>query len=46
MVFACCFALNSPLDLVQRAQLGLQQGFRMNLWQVGGSRAGMAGVIA
>ena len=46
MVFACCFALNIPLDLVQRAQLGLQQGFRMNLWQVGGSLAGLAGVIA
>src|SRR6202051_1000346 len=45
MVFACCFALNIPLDLVQRAQLGLQQGFRMNLWQVGGSLAGLAGVI-
>ena len=46
MVFACCFALNIPLDLVQRAQLGLQQGFRMNLWQVVGSLAGLAGVVA
>lgn len=45
MVFALCFALNIPLDLVQRAQLGLQQGFRMNLWQVCGSLAGLAGVI-
>ena len=26
MVFACCFALNIPLDLVQRAQLGLAAG--------------------
>ena len=46
LVFACCFALNIPLDLVQRAQLGLQQGFRMNLWQVCGSLGGLAGVIA
>jgi O-antigen/teichoic acid export membrane protein len=46
MVFAFCFALNIPLDLVQRAQLGLQQGFRMNLWQVCGSLAGLAGVVA
>src|SRR5580698_319715 len=46
MVFAFCFALNIPLDLVQRAQLGLQQGFRMNLWQVCGSVAGLASVIA
>jgi O-antigen/teichoic acid export membrane protein len=46
MVFACCFALNIPFDLVQRAQLGLQQGFRMNLWQVCGSLGGLCGVIA
>jgi len=46
MVFAFCFTLNIPLDLVQRAQLGLQQGFRMNLWQVCGSLAGLAGVVA
>jgi O-antigen/teichoic acid export membrane protein len=45
MIFALCFALNIPLDLVQRVQLGLQQGFRMNLWQVCGSLAGLAGVI-
>jgi len=45
MVFAFCFALNIPLDLVQRAQLGLQQGFRMNLWQICGSLAGLAGVV-
>jgi O-antigen/teichoic acid export membrane protein len=46
MVFAICFALNIPLDLVQRAQLGLQQGFRMNLWQIFGSLTGLAGVVA
>ena len=46
MVFAFCFALNIPLDLVQRVQLGLQQGFRMNLWQACGSVAGLAGVVA
>jgi O-antigen/teichoic acid export membrane protein len=45
LVFACCFALNIPLDLVQRAQLGLQEGFRMNLWQVCGTLGGLAGVI-
>ncbi len=46
MVFAACFAINIPMDLVQRVQLGLQQGFRMNLWQVCGSLVGLAGVIA
>jgi O-antigen/teichoic acid export membrane protein len=45
MVFAACFALNIPLDLVQRVQWGLQQGFRMNLWQVCGSLVGLAGVV-
>lgn len=46
LVFAACFALNIPLDLVQRAQLGLQEGFRTNLWQLVGSAAALAGVIA
>lgn len=46
LVFAACFALNIPLDVVQRTQLGLQQGFRMNLWLVCGSVLGLAGVIA
>src|SRR5271163_3724157 len=46
LVFAICFSLNIPLDLVQRAQLGLQQGFRMNLWQACGSVAGLIGVVA
>ena len=46
MVFAACFALNIPLDIVQRVQWGLQQGFRMNLWQVCGSLVGLAGVVA
>lgn len=45
-VFVVCFVLNIPLDVVQRAQLGLQEGFRTNLWQIGGSMAGLAGVIA
>ena len=46
LIFAFCFVLNIPLDLVQRAQLGMQQGFRTNLWQLCGSLGGLAGVIA
>lgn len=46
MVFAVCFFLNIPLDVVQRVQLGLQQGFRTNLWQICASAMGLAGVIA
>ena len=45
MVFAVCFALNIPFDLVQRAQLGLQEGFRTNMWQACGSLVGLAGVV-
>jgi O-antigen/teichoic acid export membrane protein len=45
LVFATCFALNIPLDIVQRVQLGLQQGFRYSLWQVCGSALGLAGVL-
>jgi O-antigen/teichoic acid export membrane protein len=46
LVLDVCFLLNIPFDLVQRVQLGLQQGFRTNLWQVCGSVVGLAGVIA
>jgi len=46
LVFAVCFALNIPLDVVQRAQLGLQQGFLTNLWQVGSSIMILVGILA
>ncbi len=45
LVFGACFAVNIPLDLIQRVQLGLQQGFRMNLWQACGSVVGLIGVM-
>lgn len=44
-VFAICFALNISLDVVQRAQLGLQQGYRYGLWQLCGSVLGLGGVL-
>jgi O-antigen/teichoic acid export membrane protein len=44
-VFAVCFALNISLDVVQRVQLGLQQGYRYGLWQLGGSLLGFIGVL-
>jgi O-antigen/teichoic acid export membrane protein len=44
-VFAVCFALNIAMDVVQRVQLGLQQGYRYGLWQLTGSCAGFIGVI-
>lgn len=45
IVFATCFALNIPLDIVQRVQLGLQQGFRYSLWQLCGSTLALVGVL-
>lgn len=33
--FLCCIALSVPLALVQRVQIGLQQGFVASLWQCG-----------
>ncbi len=44
-VFVGCFALNVPADVVQRLQLGLQEGFISKLWQLVGSIAGLCGVL-
>ena len=44
-VFATCFALNISMDVVQRVQLGLQQGYRSSLWQLCGSTMGFIGVL-
>ena len=44
-VFAICFALNISMDVVQRVQLGLQQGYRYGLWLMCGSAAGFIGVL-
>lgn len=45
LVFAVCFALNISMDVVQRVQLGLQQGYRYGLWQLSGSIFGFVGVL-
>ena len=44
-VFATCFTLNISMDVVQRVQLGLQQGYRYGLWQLFGSITGLLGVL-
>ncbi len=44
-VFAVCFALNIALDVVQRVQLGLQQGYRYGAWQAVGSVLALGGVL-
>ncbi len=45
-VFLACFALGLPLGVVQKAQLGAQEGFASNLWQCLGSVLGLVGVLA
>jgi len=44
-VFGVCFALAIPLAVVQRVQMGLQQGFTASLWQCVGSVFALSGVI-
>ncbi len=44
-VFVTCFALNISIDVVQRVQLGLQEGYRFSLWQLCGSIMGLFGVL-
>lgn len=44
-VFVLCFAAAIPLAVVQRVQMGLQQGFAASLWACVGSLCGLAGVL-
>jgi O-antigen/teichoic acid export membrane protein len=43
--FVVCFAVNIPLGIVQRVQMGYQEGFNNNLWQGLGSIFGLLGVL-
>ncbi len=44
-VFVCCFLLNMPLGIVQRIQMGYQEGFKNNLWQAIGSLLSLGAVL-
>lgn len=44
-VFCLCFAANLPLMIVQRVQLGYQEGFISNLWQIAGNLLGLGAVV-
>ncbi len=44
-VFLGCFLVGLPLGVVQRVQLGYQEGFRASLWEALGSAIGLAGVL-
>ena len=44
-VFIVCFAVNLPLGVVQRVQLGYQEGFINSLWESAGKVLGLAGLL-
>lgn len=44
-VFFLSFVCNLPLDVVQRVQLGLQEGYQTNFWQILSSLAALTGVL-
>ncbi len=44
-VCVLCFALNMPLGVALRAQLGYQEGFTSNIWTAIGNLLGLGGVL-
>ncbi|MHB1132148.1 MAG: lipopolysaccharide biosynthesis protein [Chloroflexota bacterium] len=44
-VFVACFLVNLPLGVVQRVQLGYQEGFANSLWAAFGSLLGLAATL-
>jgi O-antigen/teichoic acid export membrane protein len=44
-VFIACFAANLPLGVVQRVQLGYQEGYLNSLWESLGRVLGLAGLF-
>jgi O-antigen/teichoic acid export membrane protein len=44
-VFVLCFLINLPLGLVQRVQLGLQEGYVGSMWAGAGSVLGLVSMI-
>jgi O-antigen/teichoic acid export membrane protein len=45
LVFMLVFALNLPLGVVQRVQMGLQETWLFSLWQAAGYAGAMGGVL-
>jgi len=44
-VFITCFALCLPVGVVQRIQMGYQETFQSNLWQIAGSITGLCALL-
>ncbi len=45
-ILVCCFAVNLPLGVVQRVQMGYQEGYVNSLWQCLGSITGLIGILS
>lgn len=45
LVLVACVAVNIPLNVTQRVQLGFQEGYIANLWNILGQLIGLAGVL-
>jgi O-antigen/teichoic acid export membrane protein len=45
VAFVACFALNLPLGVVQRVQMGYQEGFINSLWESAGKVLGLLGLL-
>jgi len=43
--FMACFAVNLPLGVVQRVQMGYQEGFVNSLWESAGKIVGLLGLL-
>jgi O-antigen/teichoic acid export membrane protein len=44
-VFLVCFLVSLPAGIVQRVQLGYQEGFANSIWEAAGSVVGLVGVL-
>ena len=44
-VIVLSFAISLPFGVSQRVQLGFQEGYNNNLWQMGGNVVGLAGLL-
>jgi O-antigen/teichoic acid export membrane protein len=44
-VFLACFLIGLPAGIVQRVQLGYQEGFANSLWETAGSVLGLLGIL-
>jgi O-antigen/teichoic acid export membrane protein len=45
LILVSCFALNLPLDVVQRVQAGLQCSFQSNIWRGAGNAASLIALL-